>query len=252
MCAYFAFCINVNKVLEVYVTIEIVNFIKKRRNTSLFEFLLGFSRVTFVFKPTITLSQSLIKCNRILNMSTGSTFIVSKKGNEFFDYRTMQANTGDLEVVVQVTNTDKYHISRNGASMTILMNPTEVLEGFSVEEELFNYQWIKIDRREKLTLPGKKTRLKNLGWPSIDGGIHSQNDLLIRFELDAVEHVHAKYTEKDALLNDIGENQITSTSPRTYLDEFIVRSTKYRKIIPDADKLSLIQYLLIEEQDWGK
>ena len=71
-------------------------------------------------------------------------------------------------------------------------------------------------------------------------------------DLDAVEHVHAKYTEKDALLNDIGENQITSTSPRTYLDEFIVRSTKYRKIIPDADKLSLIQYLLIEEQDWGK
>ena len=158
--------------------------------------------------------------------------------------------TGDLTVVTEGINSNKFQVSQDGVFMTIYITPVEALVGFLREEQLFDEHWIRIDRRGKLTLPGKQIRLTGLGWPMVNGGLQKRNDLLIRFELYGMHKEYPKNME-GMKINRKEEKKIILIATKEDISEFIrVQQIEYSWMISEMFIRSLIQYILIEEPEW--
>ena len=151
-------------------------------------------------------------------------------------------------VVAEGINTDKFQISENGVAMNIHMSPIEALGGFMREEQLFDGQWIRVDRRGKLTLPGKEILLLGLGWPAINDESHSRKNILVRFELNTVKSAHIRNFEE---LVDNDREEI-----RKYMDKVIsqvdieMQNSEHSSKFSDVNMRLLIHYLLVEEIEW--
>jgi DnaJ-class molecular chaperone len=122
----------------------------------------------------------------------GHKYAVSKKGNEVLsaDHKVI---TGDFIFTVDQIFTGNYTLTKSGdVELKVLVTPVEAFEGFLLED---NYpsgenRIIRVDRTNKITVPGSTCRIKHVGIPLVSNitehlpdSNSTRGDLLIRFEL---------------------------------------------------------------------
>ena len=76
-------------------------------------------------------------------------------------------SVGDLVVTVESVGSDEgYNVTKDGVLLTVMMTPDEALNGFVYEKAyVSDDEFLRIDRRGKVTVPGSTVRLTNLGFP---------------------------------------------------------------------------------------
>jgi hypothetical protein len=74
---------------------------------------------------------------------------------------------GDLVVTVASVGTEEgYNVTKDGVLLTVTMTPDEALNGFVFEKAyVSDDEFLRIDRRGKVTVPGSTVRVPHLGFP---------------------------------------------------------------------------------------
>ena len=87
-------------------------------------------------------------------------------------FRDGDFTVGDLVVTVASVGKEQgYDVNSNGVTLTVTMTPDEALNGFIFEKEyVTDDEYLRIDRRGKVTVPGSTVRLEEMGFPIVKPG----------------------------------------------------------------------------------
>jgi DnaJ-class molecular chaperone len=144
--------------------------------------------------------------------------------------------TGDLVVSASVQSTERVRVTQTSVQYSIEMTPQESLTGFVREDILPDGQYLKIDRRNRVTLPGFQTRLDGYGFPKVGGKTGERTALIVTFSLEP----ERKFND------DLGENEthISTISNQEELNAFLSKSDEKKK---DAAMRSILAFLKEED-----
>jgi DnaJ-class molecular chaperone len=109
-------------------------------------------------------------------------------------------DTGDLVVAASVLSTDSIRVSQSSVQYFIVMSPEEALGGFIREETFYDGQYLRIDRRNRVTLPDLQIRLEGLGFPKVGGSNEERTALIVTFSLMSPEEVSSENVDQSANL----------------------------------------------------
>lgn len=144
--------------------------------------------------------------------------------------------TGDLIVSASVQSTERIRVTQSSVQYSIEMTPQEALTGFVREDTLPDGQYLKIDRRNRVTLPGFQTQLDGHGFPKVGGKNGERTALIVTF-----------YLEPEKKINDGSGGNETHTSTisnQEELDAFLSKSEEKKR---DAAMRSILSFLKEED-----
>lgn len=101
----------------------------------------------------------------------------------------MDKALGDLEVTVRDVASGNFKLTHDSMELVITMTVEEALNGFVYEEAYLEGKTLRLDRTDKVTIPGSKIVLKGHGLqkiiqPNIINGPRVKDDLIVTFELE--------------------------------------------------------------------
>ena len=136
----------------------------------------------------------------------GYEMVLKSSGNAYFQDNNFLM--GDLRVIIQSVENDNFIVNKDHVSLTLLLTPHEAVNGFIYETLYISDEILRVERTNKITIPGSEIRLQGLGLPLFSAANIStvnlqrehRDDLIIHFELEE---------DIDDENDEINENQIT-------------------------------------------
>lgn len=181
-------------------------------------------------------------------------------------FREVDFAVGDLVLTVSTVGKDEgYDVTGDGVTLTVTMTPDEALDGFVYEKSyITDDEFIRIDRRGKVTIPGSTVHIKEMGFPiknatatsttsnttSVSAAAGNEtipspasmarDDLVIKFELEE-ESPEDKGEDTFPSTETVSPAGMLLLDSQEAIDAFITRSERKKKNRMGRDLLLLLR-----------
>ena len=140
----------------------------------------------------------------------GHEVVYKALGNAY--YHNNQFLIGDLKVVIEAIENDNFVVLSDHVSLTLTLSPSEAVNGFIFETLYISDEILRVERKDKVTIPGSSIRLKGLGLPLLSAANvtnekllpEHRDDLVIHFELE--EEREGEYDDDSYENNENNDN----------------------------------------------